>query len=929
MMKRNLLTLSIAATLGLSMSALVSTSLMAQEQPEADDDLMLEEVIVTGSAIRRDDLENTLPIQIITEADIRAQGVTTTSELIAKVPAMQNYITPGDSVGGGGGGVRNANLRGIGNQYTLILLNGRRIAPADSGSTFDIQGIPLAAIERVEILTDGASALYGADAIAGVVNFILKSSVDATTIAARYDMPEASGGGESWDASVVTGFGDIHEDGYSFVFTYQHQEQDELRSADRDFAKTGFIFFDYPGYSDPLYFQNSSSNAIPGNAYVYGPGVTTPLRFLNPYAETNGGVCHENSTYVPSSVGYGCAFDYTSTLFVLPETKADTFYLNGEFMVTDDIKLYGTVVGSKSMLTAKIAPYPTGQFPIPLDSPLLDTYVYPYLSDEERSQVNRVTATWRGIPAGNRTTEYKTDTLNVTLGASGSMGNIDWDAAYTHTESTTDQNYTNGWLLLDEFLAATGAGLLNPFKWADDINDEEQAIIDGFVYNGPWDKVETAMDIVQAVGSMPMFNMGGGSSMIAAGFDWRTNSYDRWVSPTNEAEAILFLSKDTPYALERDQWGAFVEALFPFTSNFEVTAALRYDDIDGVKDTLRGQPLDNGDSGTTYKVSAKWTVTDWVSLRASYGTGFKAPSMREIGEPRSDFGVTSRNFFCPFDASDPYAQYCVPGEQQYNVYREGFAGLKFEQSTQYTAGFVLTPGGGFDATVDYWVIEMEDLIERLTEEQIFGDPVTYRDLFTTKTNTATGLEELAIIQAAVNVGSKDSEGIDYNLHYGWEPSWAAVDFNLRGTHMLKSDSSLTGSSLGKFGNDQQVVFDDKLQFITSVTFDNWTHNLIFDYKSSYDDQAQSVELTNQGPPLGQGPGVDVQLTVPSYQLWNYSVRWDTFEDRLGLTFGINNLLDEEPSLSLRTGGAGHQVGWDPRYTDAYGRTYYLRGEFSF
>ena len=138
---------------------------------------------------------------------------------------MQNYFHPADSVGGGGGGVTSANLRGIGSQYTLVLLNGKRLAPADSGSTIDLSGIPLAAIERVEILTDGASALYGADAIAGVVNFILKQSVDGTTIQARYDMPEESGG-ESWNASIVTGFGDIYEDGYSFVFTYNHTEQD-------------------------------------------------------------------------------------------------------------------------------------------------------------------------------------------------------------------------------------------------------------------------------------------------------------------------------------------------------------------------------------------------------------------------------------------------------------------------------------------------------------------------------------------------------------------------------------------------------------------------------------------------------------------------------------------------------------------------------
>jgi len=927
MMNKRFFPLAIIATLGLSMAAFVSTSAFAQDQDDEEDEtLYLEEIIVTGSAIRRSDLENTLPIQIITEQQIKASGVGNTAELMAKIPAMQAFITPSDTVGGGGGGVRNVNLRGIGNQYTLVLLNGRRIAPADSGSIFDIQGIPLAAISRVEILLDGASALYGADAIAGVVNFILKDSVDTTSIEAAYYMPETDGG-ESWNASIVTGFGDIHSDGYSFVFTYQHTEQEQLAAADREFAKTGFINFSHAGQD--LYFQNSSSNAIPGNAYAYGPGVTDVLKFFNPYYEENGS-CHENSTLVlqTNGVDYGCAFDYTSTLFILPESDNDSIYLNGAWMVTDDIKLYGTAVYSTGNMTAKIAPYPSGQFPIPLDNPLLDDYVYPYMTDEQIAQTNRITATWRGIPAGNRTYAYDIDSLNITLGAMGTSGSIDWDAAYTHTESTNDQSYPDGWLLLDEFLFATSNALFNPFVWADDVDEEDQEVIDNFVYHGPWDSVTTEMNILQGVGSMPMFDMSGGEAMIAAGFDWRDNSYDRWVAPMNLAEGLLFLSPDTPYGLERDQWGAFVETLFPFNS-FEVTAALRYDDISGVEDTVRGTDLDDGDSDTTYKVSGKWDITEWMALRGSYGTGFKAPSMREIGEPRSDFGVTSRNFFCPFDPSDPKAQFCVPGEQQYNVFRQGFAGLLFEHSTQYTVGFVLQPGGNFDATVDYWVIEMEDLVERLTEEQIFASPQLYYDLFTTKTNTATNLEELAIIQAAVNVGTKDSEGIDYNLHYLWDASWAQVDFNLRGTHMMKSDSSLTGSSLGQFGNDQNVVFDDKFLFSTRLSFENWQHVVIWDYKSSYDDQEQEVELLGTGVPVGQGPGVDVQLTVPSYSLWSYQVRWDTLDDRLGLTFGINNLLDEEPPLSLRSGGAGHQVGFDPRYTDAYGRTYYVRAGYSF
>ena len=233
---------------------------VAAQQP------VLEEVIVTGSAIRRADLDQALPVTVLSAGDIQATGVSNVNELIEKLPAMQNMTVAADSVGGGGGGVRTANLRGIGEQYTLSLLDGHRMAPATSGSTIDLSSIPLAAIERVEILKDGASALYGSDAIAGVVNFILKDSVEGITVSSRIDEPQA-GGGESFNVDVVAGLGDLDADGYSLVLAYSREDQSALAAAEREFAKTGFVSFSEGGRE--YYFENSSANAIPGNALVY------------------------------------------------------------------------------------------------------------------------------------------------------------------------------------------------------------------------------------------------------------------------------------------------------------------------------------------------------------------------------------------------------------------------------------------------------------------------------------------------------------------------------------------------------------------------------------------------------------------------------------------------------------------------------------
>jgi iron complex outermembrane receptor protein len=205
----------------------------------------------------------------------------------------------------------------------------------------------------------------------------------------------------------------------------------------------------------------------------------------------------------------------------------------------------------------------------------------------------------------------------------------------------------------------------------------------------------------------------------------------------------------------------------------------------------------------------------------------------------------------------------------------------------------------------------------------------YRDLFTTKTNLATGQEFLAIIQAAINAGTREQSGIDYSVNQGFELGWGQFDLGLQGTYMLESESSLTGSSLGRFGNDDGVVFRNVINLVGTLYHGDFSHTLFANYRSGYHDQPQTVEITGTGAPLGQGPTTEVQLEVPSYTLLNYQLRYMMLEDSLGLTFGVSNLTDEEPPLSLRVSGSGHQVGWDPRFTDAYGRTFYLQAEYAF
>lgn len=880
----------------------------------------LEEVIVTGSAIRRVDLDQALPVTVLNAADIRATGVTNVNELIEKLPAMQNMTVAAHSVGGGGGGIRTANLRGIGDQYTLSLLNGQRLAPATSGSTIDLSSIPLAAVERVEILKDGASALYGSDAIAGVVNFILKDSVDGITVSGRLDETEAGGGG-SFNADVVGGFGDFNRDGYSVVLGYSREDQDALAAADRAFAETGFVSFSDGGRD--YYFENSSPNAIPGNALVYTEGYGKLLRFFNPDRAQNADVCAPQTT--PSDES--CRFDYTSTLQILPEHERDSLFANGRLRIDDNLTGFATVLHSENQVIARIAPYPTGEVPLPFDSELVRSEVLPHLTPEELAAAGEVTGTWRALPGGNRTTEANIETTNATVGLQGTRNELDYEVGLTYANMVNPADFPTGWLIRETFVDLVSSGRINIFANQDEFADADA--LAPAVYSGNWSVTDTQMYALDATASMPVFGMAGGDAMLAVGADWRKTAYEHTLSQANRDAELLFLTRGTPYRMQRAQLGFFAELLMPVADRIELTASLRFDEVDSIRDRLNGGRIGAGDHDLTYKLSAMFSATDRIAVRGSVGTGFKAPSMIQVGAPRSEAGVTSGDYLCPFTAGDELAPLCKPGETQYVVFRQGNADLRFETSEQWTFGVVLTGPNDFDATVDYWSIELEDLVSSLTESQIFANPSRYRDRFTSKRNLATGQDELAIIRASINVGHKSNKGIDFAVNKGFDLDRTYLTLGVNGTWMDESESSLTGSSLGRFGSDGEVVFERLLVYSAGLEHGNFTHNLRINFRSGYDDQVQTVEILGTGVPLGRGPRTAIQLDVDEQYLLDYQLRYTALDDRLGLTFGVNNLTDEAPPLSLRDEGAGHQVGWDPRYSDAYGRTVYLSADYTF
>ncbi|WDE10328.1 TonB-dependent receptor domain-containing protein [Thalassomonas haliotis] len=953
----------LAMAFGAVSATAISANAVAAEQEEE-----VERISVTGSSIKRTDMEGALPITTLSSEDIVRSGVTSVPDLMAQLPSMQGFTTAADSVGGGGGGIQSASLRALGDEYTLVLLNGRRMASADSGGVIDLNQIPLAAIERVEVLMDGASALYGSDAIAGVVNFIMKDDLQETSISARYDRPQETGG-TSYNFSVSTGFGDLSTDGFNVMMAYSHDSKEQLKSKDRDFANTGILDFSHNGQDYTL--VQGSANAGPGNAYVrykqydadgnllQNPvldddgnetGEFTPDYYtnsFNPYREQNG-ECGPNS----APEGTTCVFDYTSTLEIAPEYERDNLFLQGKLELSDDLQAYANYSWSKFDMITRIAPYPSLLFTLPTDGDLAQNEVLPYVPEHTGEgaetleaggslELDRVAGRWRTLPGGNRTDSIETTTHHGVLGLKGDVSDVAFDVSLTFSEADRKTDRLTGYPLGDEFTALLASGDVNVFGTFEDLTDEQNQLVKDTMYSGPWDRTETSSISLEGTASTAVMELPAGDMYIGVGGDYREVEYKATNSDANTNEIIFLESAADEYDLSRETYGMFVEAIIPVFDTFEITAALRYDNVGGITNDMAesGSKKVNDDvDDTTYKISASYRPNDDWLVRASIGTGFKAATMKQIASPREDFGVTSDTYDCPTGISADLIALCQSEPTQYEVWREGNPDLKPETSEQISAGFVYAPSNEFSFALDYWNVELEDKVERLTQPQIFNDPVTYGHLFTYKENTA-GERSLAIIQAASNIGVSKNSGLDWALELTNELSFGTLKTSFNGTYVLESKSLKVGtggstgvdpvweSSLGRYGADEEVVFRTVARISNTLTHGDFAHTLNINYRSGYVDQLATGGDVRMGDDINV-TAPDIQLSIPSYTKVDLVSKYFVNDD-LDVSFGINNLFDKQPPLSLRTGGAGHQVGYDPRYVDVYGRTFYMSANYTF
>jgi iron complex outermembrane receptor protein len=916
-------------------------------------DAPVQRVEITGSSIKRISAEGALPVQTLSKAQIEQTGASNVADLIATLPSMQGFTTSSMSVNGGGAGLQTASIHGIGEGYTLVLLNGRRLAPANSGATVNLASIPLAAVDRVEILTDGANTLYGSDAIAGVVNFILKKNQTDAIIEASYNQPKRSSGSTS-TATISKGWGDLDKDGFNILVSASHDESKASWAKDFDFSKSGVIPFTSNGKKYSLY--QLSSNSIPGIAtvrYTNAAGEPDTASFSPNLFAT--GACNGANLY---KVGNTCRYDYAATVQNTPALKRDSVFASLNYKINENTNFFAEALGSSFSNTAQYAA-PAQPLGVPLSSALYAKSIAPYLARlgvGNPASVTGVTMNLRLVDAGGRADEYKTEAKHLAFGVDGSFKSFDYRAAFTHSDNSQTDTAAGGYMSLDAFDALVSSGKFDPFAPP---SDASKAVLAPAVLHNQFNETKSSINMLQASAVTELFKLPAGPAQLALGVDATEQKYseapDAYSQGTNKqqpnfTDAIVGGGAGAlPIDASRKSWGTYGELLLPLLRNMDLTASTRYDDFAAVKNDKNfdsaGNLIAPGKQGeaaskATYKVALRWNPVESLLIRGSYGTGFKAPTMANIVKPLVNNG-SSAFHACPIKTvSDPRYPLCVRGSSEYGLLTGGNAStgegsLRPEESKQATLGFRFEPTSSLSFGFDLWDVKLTNQIQTLSEDLVFNNPQLYDSLIRVYFDPIQKQNVLVAALTPFNLASSHFQGIDWDHSYKTSTAFGKVALQWTGTYLSKSEQETPESgvekNIARFNSYSDVNFRWISKLTASLRTSMFVHSLTANYRSGYLDQVYTADDSVVREVLADGSlGAYVPFSrkVSSYTTFDWQTRAQLGK-QVTLTAGIKNLADIKPPFTVRNVGGGNQAGYDGRYTDPLGRQFYLTGNYKF
>lgn len=829
----------------------------------------LDEIIVTGSRIERSG-EGPAPVQVFTREIIEQLGAASIPDVLRYTPQQpfnraEHYYP---------NGAQYAQMRGIGVDTTLILINGRRVVPTSNSlaaNAFDLNSIPLAAVEKIEVLSDSASAIYGADAMGGVVNVVLKKEIPQPIVDVQYG--GAAGGADLRRGSLSLGHS---TDRFRSSVIFDYYERDFLfgaqrdRWSDQDFRRHGGT--DYRSMAGAPGTLRSLTGA---NL----PGLTSPFAMV-PYGSTGVGMTPRDFV---ATAGMRNRTSTLSSLSIIPEARQRSAALSAEFAITSNVTAFTQVLYTNREITFQDELYSVVNAPVPTTNPF-NPFEQPVLAD----------LLLTGIEP--RRFIHDLDMVRGVGGVRGSLGSSwQWEVAATASTETDDaigRNKVSAARVSSALAAADPSQALNPF------------------IDGPVGSRQLLASLIEP-DEQHHFSRGRQLSAFLRGslFDLPAGPLEAVFGGEWRDEAIVYDDLTQAISERRDAAAAFAELSVPLLSRtpysrgdvLSMTLAARLDDYSDFGDTVNPQ------FGFT------WRPLPDLLLRGSYGTSFRPPSLYELHSPRSEIANALR---------DPARNNAVTNV---TFLVGGNPGLRPIEASSMTAGFVLTPHAapGLRLLSNYWRIHTNHRVtvmhfsSLLANEAAFGDRVVRAE--PTPEDIAAGIPG-ALLQldiSRLNFGDLTTSGVDLEASYEFANPLGRFTQRVSATWIneFTAVDVPTTAPIDRVGVANPFGSIPRWRLVGTL---GWKRNGVglsttVDWLPGYLD-ADTGGLT--GRRLPDRTLVDVQASFAMDELLGPGAPWDD----LKLQTGVKNAFDKEPAFSQ----VGFAIGFDSSQGDLVGRFGYIK-----
>lgn len=864
-------TLSAAALLLLGgLTGLAQAQQADPPQPNAQ----LERVEVVGSAIKRTNAEGVSPVEVLSRKQIERTGATSVNELLRSIPSI-DIFDQGElaSNSPSGSGTAAIGMRGLSSSQVLILLNGRRLPvnalydSSGAGAAFDINSLPIGAIEQIQILKDGGSALYGADAVAGVINFITKTDYQGIEVGGSWGR-SSRGDGTEKRAGLSAGFGDLSSDRFNVLLGLDILKRDPILRSDRSLSSS--VDFRRFGSSDAR-----SSFSPTGNVINPDTGALVGV----PYA-----ACPADSLGANNI----CRYDFNKSLLTA-YNGADrvSAMAIANFQVSNDIRAFveGTFSTSKDHFEAHPVP---DYFIVPITNPNQLPYE---IKNADGTGTGQVYIAGRFMQGGPRITDRKSDFYNVATGLEGSWNKYDWKVSLSRGESkVTNQDYN--YYDADKWANATGSGLLNPT-----IDTNDAAFVEGLKVS-PKRVGKSTLDTFNAQIAGELYQLPAGPLQFAVGVNLNREKLSDEPDLLQQEGKVVGGIAQAAVEAKRTYKAVYTELSIPILKSLEGQAAVRYD------------KYPNADA-TSPRLGLKWTVSPQLAFRGSFTRSFRAPVLKQLYGAQEEGATTITSPDSCRKLGVPVTVDPVTGEESclLNAFQVNGANpdLRPEKGKTFNIGAVFELSKDFNASIDWWKIKKTNDISSPTIASAIDQGLFEK--VGPRFNIFTNLQ---------NIAERETSGLDVDARWrlGATPVGNVTLRNLLTYNFTNKTRQGDGDDWAEYSGTYATP-RFRNNFIVQSELGPWAVNLQWRTVGGFWDTDRPFPIAANTRKVGNHEEGDAQVVYSGVK-------------NLELSFTVKNVFDKMPPLSLTNALSNTytQMGFAELYTNR-GRFFQLGAKYTF